>query len=843
MNSDVTDRAVQAQPQLGHLVIRDESRTPEGDLREGWRYLLDGLQALGPQGLNERGEKARRLLRDDGATYNVHGTMRPWELDLVPFVVGSEEWGQIESGLLERAELFNQLLRDLYGPRDLVRTGVIPPEAVFAHGGFLRACSGIHLPGDHDLIIHAVDMVRTSDGEWCVFADRSQSPSGAGYALENRTVMSRVLPSLFRDSQVHRLAHFFQRLRVKLAQLAPHVDEPRVVVLTPGALNETYFEHAYLANYLGYPLVQSGDLVVRNGFVWMKSLEGLARVDVILRRVDDWYCDPLELKSDSQLGVPGLLEIARQNRVAIANPLGSGVLENPVLLRYLPQIGKRLLGREPRLKSVATYWCGDRKDLAYVLANQEQLIIKPIFRGQGRSQVVSELSLAERQALLKQVQAQPHLYVAQERLVPSHVPTVVDGTLQPRPAILRGFAAASESSYTVMPGGLTRVGLTAGSPLISNQLGSINKDTWVVASEPERPVESVPLGERRPLLQQKAGLPSRVVENLFWLGRYAERAEASLRMLRTTFAMLNGAEVLPADSRRQLLRALTEVTCTFPGFAGQPELMNAPDKELLSIVVDSNRLGSASSSLRAMLNCAEECKELLSPDILRVFNDIRDALEGLSDAMGTSLAAASEEALDPLVTTLMAFSGLSQESMIRGDGWRFMEVGRRLERGLQIIALIRALLVRDMPETEQATILKAVLKTLEVLMTYRRRYRGRMDIAYGLELTLLDTSNPRSLLYQLEQLQALLADLPDAGPASRELHAEQRALLDAHATLRLSRLVELVAVSEDSDRRDQLDQLLSRLYHLLTTIASDVSDKYFDHQIAPQQLVRAVWEA
>src|SRR5690606_1895192 len=222
-------------------------------------------------------------------------------------------------------------------------------------------------------------------------------------------------------------------------------------------------------------------------------------------------------------------------------------------------IGKRLLGREPRLKSVATYWCGDRKDLAYVLANQEQLIIKPIFRGQGRSQVVSELSLAERQALLKQVQAQPHLYVAQERLVPSHVPTVVDNTLQPRPTILRGFAVASESSYTVMPGGLTRVGLTAGSSLISNQLGSINKDTWVVASEPERSAESVPLGERRPLLQQKAGLPSRVMENLFWLGRYAERAEASLRMLRTAFAMLNGAEVLPADSRHQLLRALTEV--------------------------------------------------------------------------------------------------------------------------------------------------------------------------------------------------------------------------------------------------------------------------------------------
>jgi uncharacterized circularly permuted ATP-grasp superfamily protein/uncharacterized alpha-E superfamily protein len=836
----------QFQQQTGEAAVRDESRNPDGSVRDVWRYLLDGVNTLGAAGIGERHEKARRILRDDGATYNVYGSehaaMRPWELDLVPFVIGSDEWAKIESGLLERAELFNLLLRDLYGPRDLIRTGVIPPEAVFAHGGFLRACSGIRLQGEHDLIIHSVDMVRTPSGEMCVFADRSQSPSGAGYALENRTVMSRVLPSLFRDSHVHRLAHFFQRLRAKLGQLAPNVDEPRVVVLTPGALNETHFEHAYLANYLGYPLVQSGDLMVRNGFVWMKSLEGLMRVDVILRRVDDWFCDPLELKSDSQLGVPGLLAVARQNRVAIANPLGSGVLENPVLLRYLPQIGKRLLGREPRLKSVATYWCGDRKDMAYVMANLDQLIIKPIFRGMGRSQTYAEMSSAERTAMLQQVQAQPQLFVAQERIVPSHVPTVIGGQLQPRPAILRTFAVASESSYSIMPGGLTRVGLTLGSPLISNQLGSINKDTWVVASEPERPVENVPLGERRPQQQQSVGLPSRVVENLFWLGRYAERAEASLRVLRTTFVMLNGAEILPRNCRHLLLRAVTEVTTTFPGFSAQPDLLDDPEKELLAVVLDGSRMGSVRACLQAMLNCAEESKELLSSDTLRVINDIRDVMTGLDTALEGGLMSAPEEALDPLVTALMALSGLSQESMIRGVGWRFMEIGRRLERGLQIITLIRALLVRELADGEQATVLLAMLQVLEVLITYRRRYRARMDIAQGLELTLIDTSNPRSLIYQFEQLQAHIANLPEVGISSRELQAEQRALLEANTTLRLSHLVDLARPGDDSGRRDELDQVLSRLYHLLTSIGNVVSDKYFDHRVGPQQLVRAVWE-
>jgi uncharacterized circularly permuted ATP-grasp superfamily protein/uncharacterized alpha-E superfamily protein len=826
--------------------VRNEALEPDGSTRVLWRYLLDGMNALGREGLLERHEKARRILRDDGATYNVYNrdnsALNAWELDLIPFLLSSDEWAKIESGLLERAELFNLILKDIYGPRDLIRTGVIPPEAIFAHGGFLRSCAGIRLAGDHELIIHSVDMVRTGDGSMCVFADRSQSPSGAGYALENRTVMSRVLPSLFRDSHVHRLAHFFQRLRIKLAQLAPHLDEPRVVVLTPGALNETHFEHAYLANYLGYPLVQSGDLMVRNGFVWMRSLEGLMRVDVILRRVDDWFCDPLELKSDSQLGVPGLLDVARQGRVAIANPLGSGVLENPVLLKYLPQISKRLLGREPRLPSVATYWCGDSKDMTYITSHLDQLIIKPIFRGLGASKAMQDLSASERQAFLAEVKANPQLFVAQERMVPSHVPTQVDGSLQPLPAILRSFAVASDSSYMVMPGGLTRVGLTQGTSLISNQLGSLNKDTWVLASEPERavPVQTSPgqLGAA----QQYTGLPSRVVENLFWLGRYAERAEASLRVLRTVFVLRNGAEAFPSESLRLLLRAVTEVTMTFPGFCGKPELLRDPEPELLAVVLDGARAGTVKSCLNSMLNCAEESKELLSSDTLRVINDIRDVLDGLDNDLKGGLMSAPEEALDPLVTALMALSGLTQESMTRGVGWRFMEIGRRLERGLQIIGLQRVLLVDELLEAEQSFVLQAMLQVSEVLITYRRRYRARLDVSHALELTLLDTSNPRSLLYQFEQLQDHIENLPQVGISSRELQAEQRSLLEAVTTLRLSHLLELAGANDETHRREQLDQVLGRLLELLCSFGGVISDKYFDHRVSPQQLVRAVWE-
>ncbi len=827
---------------------RDESVLQDGAMRDAWRYLLDGVSSLGVQGLKERQDKVRRILRDDGATYTVYNddssALKNWELDLVPYLLGSDEWAKIESGLLERAELFNLILQDIYGPRELIRSGTLPPEALFCHSGFLRPCHGVKLHGEHQLILHAVDMARAPDGNFVVFTDRTQSPSGAGYALENRTVMSRVLPSLFRDSHVHRLAHFFQRLRVKLNQLAPNVEEPRVVVLTPGALNETHFEHAYLANYLGYPLVQSGDLVVRNGFVWMKSLDGLTRVDVIMRRVDDWYCDPLELKSDSHLGIPGLLEAARLKRVAIANPLGSGVLENPVLLKYLPKIGKRLLGREPRLKSVKTYWCGDKDDYRYVLAHLDELIIKPVFRSpEKRSVKPVELSASAKAELLHAIEQNPHQYVAQDALRLSTVPTVANGELCSRPAILRSFSVAGDASYTVMPGGLTRVGMGETSWLVTNQSGSINKDTWVTASEPERARVTDVAAEHSGTQVQYTSLPSRVVENLYWLGRYAERAEFSLRLLRTVFVLLNGAEELPRAAKQKLLHAVTEMTSTFPGFSqGNPELIDNPEEELLAVVLDASRMGSVRACIQAMLNCAEESKELLSSDTLRVINDLRDGVEGLEHALRGGLMSAPEEALDPLVTALMALSGLTQESMIRGVGWRFMEIGRRLERGLQSVTFLRVLLAKELPEGEQNALLQAMLLVLEVLITYRRRYRGKLDVVRGLELVLIDTSNPRSLLYQFEQLQTHIAQLPEVGISSRELQAEERALLEAVSTLRLSHLVDLAQANEADGRRELLDQTLARLCHLLTTTGTAVSDKYFDHRVGPQQLVRAVWE-
>ena len=827
--------------------IPDQVYTPDGAIKPEWDYLLGSLNNLGASALKERQDKARRILRDDGVTYNIYAENASpnsqWELDLVPAIIGSEAWSVIEAGLLERAELFNLMLRDFYGERTLLKQQVIPPEALCSHGGFLRACQGIKVPGEHELILHSADMVQRADGTMCVLSDRTQAPSGAGYVLENRTVMSRVFPSLFRDSHVHRLASFFQRLRQKLISLSPSDGQARVVVLTPGAHNETYFDHSYISNYLGFPLVQSGDLVVRNGFVWMKSLDGLDRVDVILRRVDDVSCDPVELRSSSQLGVPGLLDVVRSGRVIMANPIGSGVLENPILLKYLPAISKALLGRELRLDSVKTYWCGDSEDLKFVSAHIKQLIIKPIYRGHTLKSVFGgDLSQVEITELLQKIRHQPTQFVAQERIDKPHIPSLIKGELEPRPAILRTFSVATDNSYIVMPGGLTRVGNDISSPIISMQAGCPSKDTWITATEPERISDNDANEAGQAELEASLmSLPSRVIENLFWMGRYAERAEASLRILRTVFMMINDEQAINKASQRILLRSITEVTGTHPGFlnATDEQLAN-PEEELLLIIKDGNRPGSIKSTLNSLLYCADESKELLSSDTIRVINDIRDALDNLESSLANGLSSAPEEDLDPLVIPLIALSGLMQESMVRGVGWHFMDMGRRVERGVQIMKTVTTLATYVDENASKRTLLNAMLRSMEVFITYRRHSRNRSGMELGLELVLLDDSNPRSLIFQFEQLQKHFSAVRRMDSETKGLEEEDRVLLEAVTSLKLSR-INALAESKDGSRSELVD-LLIRLNTLLSDFSNTISDKYFDHRIDPQQLVTTAWE-
>ena len=829
----------------GHF---DEAFDEQRLIRPQWQYLINSIQTLGYAGLQDRYQKAQRILRDDGATFNLSSeplASNVWGLDPIPMVIGSEEWGHIEAGIVERSELFNLILKDIYGPRELIRHGIVPPEVIYGHPGFLRQCNDVFLPGEHHLVLHAVDMVRNPDGSMCIIGDRTQAPSGSGYALENRTVMSRVLPSLFRDSQVHRLAIYFQALRNTLNTLAASkTDTPRIVILTPGAYSETYFEHTYLSNYLGYPLVQGSDLTVRNGHVWMKSLSGLAQVDVILRRVDDNFCDQVELKSDSYLGVPGLLEVVRAGNVIVTNPLGSGILETPALIKFLPAISQFFLGRELAIPSVGTWWCGDPEDLSYVQANLDNLIIKPAIRKHDRPSIYGRKLTADgKKLILKKILANPSAYVAQSYTSPSHLPSWQQQSIQSRPSIFRSFTVSNQTSYTAMAGGLTRVGVDSRDTIVTNQTGSHSKDTWIIASEPEKQITLIDNNQQTRDVAQQANVPSRVVENLFWMGRYAERAEAAMRLVRTVFMQLNGVEPLPLQSKQLLLSAVSTQTGNMPGFTdATPEQLAQPETELIALITDGSRPGTIKSNLLSLLTCTEEVKEMLSADTRRIINDLRDHLQELDRTFVSGLPSAPEETLDPLVTSLLALSGLNHESMLRGIGWKFQEIGRRTERALQTATLLKSTLTTSLPEIEQQQVLESVLLSLEALISFRRRYRKRADVAHGLDLLMVDETNPRSLFYQLQQLRCYIDDLPRSETSAPGLTKEKKLIIKSLNDIQLVELEALVEPNPETQQRLSISEFMDELISNLEQFTSIISEKYFDHTAGPQQLVTTQWD-
>jgi uncharacterized circularly permuted ATP-grasp superfamily protein/uncharacterized alpha-E superfamily protein len=838
--------ALVSYPQIPYAY--DEAFDDGRKTRAHWELIFENLSVLGAQGIHDRQLRAQRILRDDGATYDLkNDPLSPavWSLDIVPYAIDYPEWKTIEAGVAQRAKLFDLIFKDLYGEQSLLKQGIVPSEIIFSHPGYMRECHQLAMPLEKQLILHAVDMVRDVDGTPVIIGDRTQAPSGFGYALENRTVVSRVMPSLFRTSQVRRLSHFFNSLRGTLAQLASNkTDTPRIVVLTPGAYSSTYFEHAYLANYLGYSLVQGGDLTVRNGKVWMKSLQGLAQVDVILRRIDDTYCDQAELRADSMLGVPGLLEVVRAGNVVLANPLGSGILEAPALMAFLPQICQFLLGEPLLIKNVQSWWCGNAADFEYVKANLDTLIIKPAYRSaEHKSFYGHTLTEDEKVKLLEDIGKKPHKYVAQSYIPGSQMPIWNKGKLESRPSLLRLFSVYTEDDYEVMPGGLCRVATSNQEYIVSKLSGTWSKDAWVLSDGPDFSHQSLldksPIGEA-----EQSNVPSRVIENLFWFGRYAERAEVNLRLMRTVFKQLNGIDPLPAESRDILLKAISIQTGCMPGFTEKgTDLLENPSDELADIVINANRIGSIKSNILAMLACAAQVKERLSADTRIILNELRDHIFEVDQAYANGLPEVPEESLDSLVTSLLALSGLNNESMLRGLDWTFQEIGRRTERALQTSTLLKSTLIKTLPSMQQQQILESVLLSVEALISFRRRYRTRARVSFGLDLLMVDPTNPRSLIYQVERLLHYLTVLPPTHvfiPGG--LSEENKLIIRAKSLIQLANLDELAQVDDLEDKRVELESLLTEVMELLESFTSAISDKYFDHTAGPQQLIKPKWK-
>jgi uncharacterized circularly permuted ATP-grasp superfamily protein/uncharacterized alpha-E superfamily protein len=824
----------------------DEMWHEETGLRNHWQPFIGSIQKMGPEELEECRQGARLILRENGVTYNVHGDPnglhRPWELDPIPLLLQENDWAQIEFGLKQRAELFNVILDDLYGPQNLIKQGLLPLELIYNHAGFLRPCHGVKLPMRHQLRLASTDLARGPNGRMWVLRDRTQAPSGLGYALENRTAMARVMPGLFNACNVRRMSGFFRTLQAGLSEIAPHQQgDPHVVMLTPGPYNATYFEHAYLASYLGYTLVQGDDLTVRNGQVWLKSIDGLHPVDIILRRVNDDFCDPLELNEESQLGAAGLLEAVRLGNVAVANPLGSSVLENPGLMAFLPSIAREFLKEDLILPSAATWWCGQPQERKYVLDNLDKLVISPIYQQQGVHRVFGALmSDQERAGWRDRIIANPAGYVGQERVSFATAPALINGKLEPRHTILSTFAVSHQNEYVVMPGGLTRSAPERGNFVVSTQTVVRSKDTWVMSEVPEYHVSMWQQTRLRSTPFGQGTLPSRAAENLFWVGRYAERAESTIRLLRAVLNNFTDRREYESEATRQcrieLLQALTILTDTKPGFVGKgaANRLRFPEKEILDVVRNATRPGSLAYTQRSLMQAAFAIRDRWSTDTWRVI----DTMEGQWSSIQSHTRMGLREvpgALNSVLSGLLAFTGLTQESMTRELGWRLLDTGRRIERGLLQIALLRTTLITPYEGYEGQLLLETVLAVMESLITHRRRYRAYLNLQTLLELLLHDETNPRALAYQLNRLTEHIGQLPKIADSKRLSEAE-RLMLDASTRLRLSEPELLTQVDSGSGHYEALDQLLAALETRLLQTSRVLTQDYFSHARGIQQL-------
>ena len=815
----------------------DEMCAAPGVLRPHWRDLARFLEETGGTELERRQTEIQRLLQADGVTYNSfgdpHGSRQRWLVDLVPLLMTGDEWNALATGLEQRSRLLNALLGDLYDRRLALRQGWLPPELIYACPGFIRACYQTLPAGSRWLTFHGVDLARGPDGAFRVYGDRTQAASGAGYTLENRIVLARALPMLYRDAPLRRLASFLETERATLAKLARHNPEnPHMVLLTPGPNSPVYFEHAYLANYLSLSLVEGEDLVVRDGRVWLKTLGGLRPVDVILRQVADGYCDPLELRGDSLLGVPGLLQAARGGHVALANPLGSGVLENPGLAAFLPLLCRQLLGEELKLPSLSTWWCGDAEGRAYVLSHLDRLVVRSILPHQPHWEG-TQLDAPSRAQLAERIRATPHLYVGQQTVPLSTAPVLENGRLTPRPVMLRGFTVADGDGYRVMPGGLARVSSGLDTLQAAVQKGGISKDWWVLAPMPQKHV-SLLRQSYGPIFVTRDGsdLPSRVADNLYWLGRYSERLEGSARLLREALGRLLEWEQDNTDERclDDLLDALEIET---PPVAESPRARFFMLRQaLLELITDTEHTGSLRLILNGMLRTGRAVRNHLGDDSWRLLNRLQQHIQEPPADLGARQA---RELLEEQLVSIAAFAGLNNETMPHHQGWLFLDIGRHLERVLRTLDLFQLAFITA--RNPGLPLWEVVLTITDNLTAYRRRYRSALHPTAIMDLLLFDEGNPRAVGYQLQRLQRHIGRLHQAN-GSPYRSAEERLILEATTALQLADIEALAVLTHDSTQANaELSRLLDALRKPLGELSDALVHSHFSHAEVPRQLI------
>ncbi len=793
--------------------IPDELMDPVGRPRNDWLSFLGAFAEYSPTELSSRFSLATRHIRDTGVSYRVYGeeTERSWPLSPMPLILGEAEWAQIAAGIEQRANLMEALLSDIYGEAGLIADGSIPAAALTGSADFIQAMRGVHPPGGRYLQLYAADLGRGPDGRWWVLDDRTQAPSGAGYALENRLVLSRAYPNLYNAMNVQRLAPFFDELRKGLAASADRND-PRICLLSPGPFSETYFEQAHLARYLGFLLVEGDDLVVNNGRVYIRTIAGLKRADVILRRVDADFIDPLELNGASRLGTPGLLEAIRSGGVAVLNMPGSGILESKSILGFLPQLCRQLLGEDLKIPNVATWWCGQPAERARVEANMDELVLAPAFNVQGpggilaKPRLVSDMPPEEKEAFLARFRDRPGDFVGQEVVRLSTTPMLRGGRLEPAPFVLRVYAAWTPNGMRVMPGGFCRTSDRPDVRAISMGADARTADVWVIA---DRPVERVTLlaSQEDVKVRRILGhLPSRAADNLFWLGRYLERAEATLRLVRSLCtSLMDSDSALHGAGQTQI--GLQKLLIAW-GALDEEALEESALAATRAALHDQSAFGSVVYLVRASRRTASSLRERLSADFWTLLLDLEGRLvEGAKDILSEAEALQHVEAA---LQILAALSGLAQENMNRIAGWRFLDMGRRIERGINACRFARSFAHAEATTDD----LDLLLDLCDSQISYRARYLVGLALKPVRDMVLLDPFNTRSLAFQVVTARDHLSRLP--------------ALLDDGMLEEPNRIMLTLANEVETEDAGELDEAkITDFEQALMRLSGAVADRYF----------------
>ena len=794
--------------------VPDELLDPTGRPRDYWLNFLGDFSEYPEDEFKSRFSVATRHIRDTGVSYRVYGeeNERSWPLSPLPLILGQNEWAQIAAGVEQRANLIELLLQDFYGEGRLVADGALPAAAITGSPDFVRAMRGVKPAGGRFLQLYAADLGRGPDGRWWVLDDRTQAPSGAGYALENRLVLSRAYPNLYNAMNVRRLAPFFDELRQGLAAASGRQD-PRICLLTPGPFSETYFEQAHLARYLGFLLVEGEDLTVRDGRVYVRTIEGLKRADVILRRVDADFLDPLELNSASRLGTPGMLEAIRTGGVAVANMPGSGLMESKALLGFLPKLCRRLLGEELKMPNVATWWCGQSVERELVERRLDDLVIAPAFNVAGargpfsKPRLTADMSAEEKEDLLARLRDRPGDFVGQEVVRLSTTPALREDRLEAAPFVLRVYAAATPDGMKIMPGGFCRTSNHPDARAISMGGGARTADVWVLSDDPVERITLLASKDEVKVRRILGRLPSRAADNLFWLGRYLERAEATLRLVRSLCTSLMDSEAALHSSGETLAR-LQQLLIDWGALDEKALGSRALDAARVTLH-DQKAYGSVIYLVRAARRTAASMRERLSADFWTLLLNLENQLaEGVQDVL--SEAEALQQVEDAL-QILAALSGLAQENMNRVAGWRFLDMGRRIERGINICRFTR-MLAGD----EAATVddLDLLLDLADSQITYRARYLVGLALTPVRDMVMLDPFNTRSLAFQAVTLTEHLAMLPS--------------LLEDGMMEEPNRLLLVLATEIETEDAARLDEDKMRAFEKsLMRLSGAVADRYF----------------